>query len=92
MRYVYLAILITGSAALTGCFNDSDNNFNANNGVDNSLAIDQAKAQSAVDSVSAVINASNNVDTDEPQDISRIVLPEANIAEPVAVSGANASL
>ena len=92
MRYIYLAILIAGSATITGSFNDSNNDFNTNNGVDNSLAVDQAKAQSAVDMVSTVINASRDVDTDEPQNIDRIVLPEANIAEPVAIPDANASL
>ncbi|MBF4489304.1 hypothetical protein IOD06_05310 [Psychrobacter sp. N25K4-3-2] len=93
MRYIILAVLITGSAALSGCFNDNDNNdFDSSNQVDNAVAADQAKAKLAVNNTSAVIDASNNVDTDEPQDIDRVMLPEANLAEPVAVSGANASL
>ena len=91
MRYIFLAILITGSAALTGCFGD-DNNNTSNNQNNSDVAIDQAKANLAASRVDAVINASKNVDTDEPQDISRIVLPEANLAEPVKISGANASL
>lgn len=93
MRYVLLAVLITGSAALSGCFNDNDNNdFDSSNQVDKDVAADQAKAKLAVSRTSAVIDASNNVDTDEPQDIDRIILPEANLAEPVAVKDANASL
>lgn len=93
MRYVLLAVLVTGSAALSGCFNDNDDNdFNTNDGIDNSVKIDQANAQLAADRVSAVINASKDVNTDEAQDIDRIILPEANTAEPVAVSDANASL
>lgn len=93
MRYVLLAVLITGSAALSGCFNDNDNNdFDSSNQVDKDVAADQAKAKLAVSRTSDVIDASNNVDTDEPQDIDRIILPEANLAEPVAVKDANASL
>ena len=93
MRYVMLAVLITGSAALSGCFNDNDNNdFDSSNQVDKDVAADQAKAKLAVNRTSDVIDASNNVDTDEPQDIDRIILPEANLAEPVAIKGANASL
>lgn len=91
MRYVCLALLITGSAALTGCFGSDDNDgFNSQN--IGEVAIDQAKAVQAVSQVEAVIAASRNLDTDEPQDISRIMLDEANLAEPVAVTGANASL
>lgn len=89
MRYVMLAVLITGSAALSGCFNDNDNSSNLAN---NDVTTDQAKAELAVERTSAVIDASNNVDTDEPQDIDRIVLPEANSAEPVAIKDPNASL
>ena len=93
MRYLMLAVLITGSAALSGCFNDNDNNdFDSSNQVDKDVAADQAKAELAVNRTSDVIDASNNVDTDEPQDIDRIILPEANLAEPVAIKGANASL
>lgn len=92
MRYLLIAVLVTGSAALSGCFSDSDNDFDANNGVDNTIAIDQANAQLAADRVATVINASKDVNTDEPQDIDRIILPEANRAEPARVSGANASL
>lgn len=96
MRYVLLVMLVTGSAALSGCFNDNDNNGSNSNPGDNSVAIDQANAELAVQRTSAVINASPDtsvgVNTAEPQDIDRIVLPEANLAEPVAVSGANASL
>ncbi len=91
MRYICLALLITGSAALTGCFGDNDNN-SYNNPVNNDVAADQAKANLAVKRVNDVISASNSVNTDEPQDIDRIILPEANRAEPVAVTGANASL
>lgn len=91
MRYLLLAILITGSAALSGCFNDNDN-ASSNGPKNNDVAVDQAKADLAVKNTSAVINASNNVNTDEPQDIDRIILPEANLAEPVVVKGANASL
>jgi len=84
MRYIMLAVLVTGSAALSGCFNDNnDNNFESR---------DQTDAELAVSRVSDVIKASNNVNTDEPQDIDRIILPEANLAEPVAITGANASL
>lgn len=90
MRYIILAVLITGSAALSGCFNDNDNS--SSNPVDNDVALDQAKAKIAADRTSDVIDASNNVDTDEPQDIDRIILPEANLAEPVVVKNANASL
>lgn len=93
MRYVMLAVLITGSAALSGCFNDNNNNdFDSSNQVDKDVAADQAKAKLAVNRTSDVIDASNNVNTDEPQDIDRIILPEANLAEPVAIKGANASL
>ena len=94
MRYVFLAILLTGSAALAGCSNgDNINDFVK---VNDDVAIDQANAELAVQRTSAVINASPDaspgVNTAEPQDISNIVLPEANLAEPVAVTGANASL
>lgn len=93
MRYVMLAVLITGSAALSGCFNDNDSNdFDSSNQGNSDVAADQAKAKLAVSRTSAVIDASNNVDTDEPQDIDRVILPEANLAEPVAIEGANASL
>ena len=89
MRYIMLAVLITGSAALSGCFNDNDSSSNLGK---SDVAVDQTKAELAVNRASDVIDASNNVDTDEPQDIDRIVLPEANLAEPVVVTGANASL
>ncbi|MBI0425162.1 hypothetical protein [Psychrobacter sp. NG27] len=89
MRYIMLAVLITGSAALSGCFNDNDSSSNLGK---SDVAVDQAKAELAVNRANDVIDASNNVDTDEPQDIDRIVLPEANLAEPVVVTGANASL
>ena len=93
MRYVLLAILVTGSAALSGCFSDNDNkNFETGNQGNPDVAADQVKANLAVERVSTVINASKDVNTDEPQDIDRIILPEANLAEPVAVTGANASL
>ena len=93
MRYVLLAVLVTGSAALSGCFGDNDNkSFETGNQGNADVAADQAKANVAVDRVSAVINASKDVNTDEPQDIDRIIVPEANLAEPVAVTGANASL
>lgn len=93
MRYVLLAILVTGSAALTGCFGDNDNkNFETGNKGDPDVAADQAKANLAAERVSSVINASKDVNTDEPQDIDRIILPEANLAEPMAVTDANASL
>lgn len=88
MRYVLLAVLITGSAALSGCFgDDNDNNFESRDQID----IDQANAELAVKRVNNVIEASNNVNTDEPQDIDRINLPNANLAEPVAITGANSS-
>lgn len=90
MRYVCLALLIAGSAALTGCGGDDDDGFTSQ--AIGEVAIDQAKAVQAASQVEAVIAASRNLDTDEPQDISRIVLAEANVAEPVQVSGANASL
>lgn len=90
MRYICLAILITGSAALAGCSNsDNINDFVK---VNDDVATDQANANLAASRVDAVIGATKNGDTDEPQDISNIVLPEANLAEPVAVTGANASL
>ncbi|MGP4715023.1 hypothetical protein ACTXGL_00105 [Psychrobacter sp. T6-6] len=89
MRYVMLAVLITGSAALSGCFNDNDSSSNIGK---SDVAVDQAKAELAAKRTSDVIDASNRPDTDEPQDIDRIVLPEANLAEPVAVTDANASL
>ena len=89
MRYVMLAVLITGSAALSGCFNDNDSSSDL---AKSDVAVDQAKAELAVDRTSDVIDASNNLDTDEPQDIDRIILPEANLAEPVVVTDANASL
>lgn len=93
MRYIILAVLITGSASLSGCFSDNDNDkAGSPNPVNNDVASDQAKAKVAIDRTSDVIDASNNVDTDEPQDIDRIVLPEANLAEPVVVANANASL
>lgn len=94
MRYILLAILVTGSAALSGCFNDNNNSSNSRPPVqpDTNVSPDQADAQLAVSRVNAVIDASKNVDTDEPQDIDRIILPAANLAEPVAVKGANASL
>ncbi len=91
MRYIFLAILITGSAALTGCFGDNDNNTSIGQ-VNGDKAVDKAKAEQAVSRVNDVIAASRNVDTDEPQDVSRIILPEANLAEPVEIAGANASL
>lgn len=91
MRYIILAVLITGSAALSGCFSDNDNN-SSSKPVNDDVALDQAKAKVAVERTSDVIDASNNVDSDEPQDIDRIILPEANLAEPVVVSNANASL
>lgn len=91
MRYILLAILLTGSAAMTGCFGGDDDN-NVSSQPINDVAADQAKAILAVSQVDAVIAVSRDVDTDEPQDISRIVLPEANLAEPVKVTGANASL
>ena len=90
MRYICLAVLMAGSMALTGCFGDDDDGFNGQN--IGEVAIDQAKAVQATSQVEAVIAASRNLDTDEPQDISRIVLDEANLAEPVKVGGANASL
>lgn len=89
MRYLMLAVLITGSAALSGCFNDNDSSSNLGN---NNGSVEQDKAELAVSRTSNVIDASNNLDTDEPQDIDRIVLPEANLAEPVAIKNANASL
>ena len=93
MRYVLLAVLVTGSAALSGCFGDNDNkSFETGNQGNADVAADQAKANVAVDRVSAVINASKDVNTDEPQDIDRIIVPEANLAEPVAITGANSSL
>ena len=93
MRYVLLAILVTGSAALSGCFSDNDNkNFETGNQGNPNVATDQANANLAVERVSAVIDASKDVNTDEPQDIDRIILPEANLAEPVAITGANSSL
>jgi len=92
MRYIMLAVLVTGSAALSGCFNDNDNDFETRDPVDTDVAVDQANANLAVDRVSTVIKASNNVNVDEPQDIDRIILPEANLAEPIAITGANASL
>lgn len=93
MRYLMLAVLITGSAALSGCFNDNDNNaIKPSNPINNDVALDQERAKLAVSRTSDVIDASNNVDTDEPQDIDRIILPEANLAEPVVVANANASL
>lgn len=91
MRYIILAVLITGSAALSGCFSDNDNN-SSSKPVNDDVALDQAKAKVAVERTSDVIDASNNVDSDEPQDIDRIILPEANLAEPVVVANANASL
>ncbi|MGP5211703.1 MULTISPECIES: hypothetical protein [Psychrobacter] len=91
MRYIILAVLITGSAALSGCFSDNDNN-SSSKPVKDDVALDQAKAKVAVERTSDVIDASNNVDSDEPQDIDRIILPEANLAEPVVVANANASL
>ncbi len=90
MRYVCLALLITGSAMLTGCGGDDDDGFNSQ--AIGEVAIDQAKAVQAVSQVDAVIAASRNLDTDEPQDISHVVLAEANLAEPVKVNDANASL
>nr|WP_317199293.1 hypothetical protein [uncultured Psychrobacter sp.] len=93
MRYLLLAVLVTGSAALTGCFGDNDNdNFDPPSQVDNDLIRDQANAQDAVNKTSAVIDASNNVNTDEPQDIDRIMLSDANRAEPIAIKDPNASL
>ena len=89
MRYIMLAVLITGSAALSGCFNDNDSSSNIGK---SDVAVDQAKAELAVKRTSDVIDASNNLDTDEPQDIDRIILPEANLAEPVAIKNPNASL
>ena len=84
-----LAVLITGSAALSGCFNDNDGSSDLGK---SDVAVDQAKAELAVNRTSDVIDASNDVNTDEPQDIDRIVLPEANLAEPVTVTDADASL
>ena len=89
MRYILLAVLITGSAALSGCFNDNDSSSNIGK---SDVAVDQDKAELAVKRTSDVIEASNSPDTDEPQDIDRIVLPEANLAEPVPIENANASL
>lgn len=89
MRYIMLAVLITGSAALSGCFNDNDGSSDLGK---SDVAVDQAKAELAVNRTSDVIDASNDVNTDEPQDIDRIVLPEANLAEPVTVTDADASL
>lgn len=89
MRYIMLAVLITGSAAFSGCFNDNDSSSNIGK---SDVAVDQAKAELAVKKTSDVIDASNNLDTDEPQDIDRIILPEANLAEPVAIKDPNASL
>lgn len=74
---------------LTGCGGDDDG-FNSQ--VVGEVAIDQAKAVQVVSQVEAVIAASGNLDNAEPQDISRIMLNEANLAEPVAITGANASL
>lgn len=91
MRYVLLAVLVTGSAALSGCFNDN-NNSSSQDQIDSKVAIDQAKAKLAVSRTSTVIDVSRDVNTDEPQVIDRIIIPEANLAEPVAVTGANASL
>lgn len=91
MRYLILAVMFAGSAMLTGCFNDN-NSFDSRDNVNNDVAADQAKAKLAVSRTTAVIEASNNVNVDEPQDIDRIMLPEANLAEPVPITGANASL
>lgn len=90
MHYVCLALLITGSAMLVGCGGDDDNGFNSQ--VTGEVAIDQAKAVQAVSQVEAVIAASRNLDTDEPQDISHVVLAEANLAEPIKINNTNASL
>lgn len=97
MRYIYLAIVITGSAALFGCSSDNNNSGTTappDSGVppDSSVPTDQVDANLAVSKVDTVINTSKDVNLDEPQDIDRIILPAANTAEPVAVSGANASL
>ncbi|WP_201558110.1 hypothetical protein [Psychrobacter sp. 72-O-c] len=92
MRYLLLAVLVTGSAALSGCFNDNDNDFETRDPVNTDVAVDQANAKLAVKRVSAVINTSKNVNVDEPQDIDGIILPEANLAEPVAITDANSSL
>ena len=91
MRYIYLAIVITGSAALSGCFGDS-NNSGSTGSTGNGGSTDQSNAKLAVSRVDNVISSSKNVNFDEPQDIDRIILPDANTADPVAVSGANASL
>ncbi|WP_435980406.1 hypothetical protein [Psychrobacter sp. DM4] len=95
MRHVLLAMVFAGSAALIGCSDSDNNNFDTQNQVDNDLIRDQNNAQLAVDRTSDVIDASpdvNGVNTAEPQDIDRIVLPEANRAEPIAIEDANASL
>ena len=95
MRYICLVLLITGSTALTGCFGDNDNkNFETGNQGNPDVVADQAKANLAVERVSTVIKATSKDvnNTAEPQDIDRIILPEANLAEPVAVTDANASL
>ncbi|MGM8885835.1 hypothetical protein ACS8FD_07820 [Psychrobacter sp. 1U2] len=92
MRYLFLAVLVTGSAALIGCSDSDNNDFDFDNQNENANSVDQANAQLAVDRTSDVIDASNDVNTDEPQDIDRIILPEANTAEPVAITDANASL
>ena len=97
MRYIYLAIVITGSAALFGCSggnNNSDTTGPPDSGVPpgSGGSADQANAKLAVSRVDTVINTSKDVNLDEPQNIDRIILPAANTAEPVAVTGANASL
>lgn len=93
MRYLLLAVLITGSAALSGCFNDNDNdNFGSLNQNNPGVTTDQSNAELAVSRTNTVINTSKNINTDEPFDIDRIILPEANLAEPIAISNANASL
>ena len=80
-------LVLLSALALAGCDNNSSTNQQ-----DIDQAFDRAAADAAVARTEAVIDGSNNVDTDAPESIDQIDLPLANTAEPVAVTDANASL
>ena len=81
-------LVLLSALTLAGC--DSNNSNVTQQDIDR--AFDQAAANTAVARTQAVIDGSNNVNTDAPESIDQVSLPLANTAEPVTVTGANSSL
>ena len=81
-------LVLLSALALAGC--DSNNSNVSQQDIDQ--AFDQAAANTAVARTQAVIDGSNDVNTDAPESIDQVSLPLANTAEPVTVTRANSSL